>query len=220
MNDDPRRRCGERAQPDIQWSDSVKIVPTTSITVMLALLAGCAGVTTGVQTHGALPAAHAVPYRLDRTPAQRALPDAPPYEAMLRDALAKRGFVVADDGAKYLVSVAAATRPADIDVGTDDCQRDCLPPTAPMFPWFGRRYLHQLTLRFFALPDGKPVYEVTVVKRDRDADPQHALPYLVASALAQVPSHGGPQWRVKLDDVKPGAAGLPGVVSVTPAPTH
>lgn len=195
----------------------MKIVPTTSLIVTLVLLAGCAGVTTGVETHGALPAAQSASYRLERTPAQQALSDDPPYEAMLRDALATRGFVVAQDGAKYLVSVAWATRPADIDVGADDCQRDCLPSSGTTFPWFGKPYLHQLTLRFFALPDGKPVYRVTAVKRDRNADAQQALPYLVASALAQVPQQGGPQWRVKLDDVKPGADVLPGVVSVAPA---
>jgi hypothetical protein len=198
----------------------VKIVPTTSIAVMLALLAGCAGVTTGVEMRGALPAAQSASYRLARTPAQQALPDHPPYEAMLRDALAKRGFVVAKDDAKYLVSVASATRPADINVGTDACLRDCLPASGTAFPWFGKSYLHQLTLRFFALPDGKPVYHVTAVKRDRHADAQQALPYLIASALAQVPQQGGPQWRVKLDEVKPGASALPGVVSVAPVPSN
>lgn len=193
----------------------MKIVPTTSMAVMLTLLAGCAGVTTGVETHGALPAAQG-PYRLERTPARQALPGNPPYEAILRDGLAKHGFVEAGkDGAKLLVSVASATRPADIDVGTDDCQRHCLPSTGPMLPWFGKPYLHELTLRFLALPDGKPVYEVTAVKRDRNADAQQALPYLVASALAQLPAQGGPQWRVKLGDAQ-GAGALPVVVSVAP----
>jgi len=195
----------------------VKIVPTTSIAMMLALLAGCAGVTTGVETHGALPVASRPPasYRLERTPVQQALAENPPYEAMLRDGLAKRGFVPASDGAKYLVLVAWATRPADINVGADDCQQDCLPSSGPTFPWFGTRYLHQLTLRVFALRDGKPVYKVTAVERDRNADPQRALPYLVASALAPLPKRGGPQWRVKLGDLHASAA-LPDVVSMAP----
>jgi hypothetical protein len=174
-------------------------------------------VTTGVETHGALPDAQPpASYRLERTPAQQSLRDDPPYEAMLRDGLAKHGFVAATNGAKYLVSVAWATRPADVSVGTDDCQQDCLPSTGPMLPWFGTPYLHQLTLRFFSLPDGHPVYAVTAVKRDRNADAQQALPYLVASALAQLPEHGGAQWRVKLGDVNASGA-LPTVVSVTPA---
>jgi hypothetical protein len=198
----------------------VKIVPTTSITVMLALLAGCAGVTTGVETQGALPAAQpAASYRLERTPAQQALAETPPYEALLRTALAKRGFVQAPDGAKYLVSVAWATRPAGIDVATDDCERDCLPSSGPMFPWFGQRYLHELTVRMVALPDGESVYKVTAVKRDRNADPRQALPYLVAGALAQLPKQGGPQWRVRLGDAQPAGA-LPAVVSVAPAPAR
>jgi hypothetical protein len=200
----------------------VKIVPTTSIVVMLALLAGCAGVTTGVETQGALPAAHQPPasYRLERTAAQQALPVAPPYEAALRDALAQHGFVPAAEGAKYLVSVSWATRPADIEIGTDDCRQDCLPPTPPLFPWFGRQYLHQLTVRFFALPDGAPVYKVTAVKRDRDADAQAALPYLVASALAKLPDAGATPWRVKLDDAPVASRALPRVVSVAPAAPH
>lgn len=197
----------------------MKILPTTCLAVIFALLAGCAGVTTGLETHGALPAAHQPPasYRIERTPAQQALADDPPYEAVLRAGLAKRGFVQVQDGATYLVTVAWATRPADVDVGTDDCPQDCLPPTPPMFPWGGRPYLHQLTLRFFALPDGRPVYKVTAVKRDRDADARAALPYLVASALAQLPDEGGSQWRVRLDDAPAATDGaLPRVVSVAP----
>jgi hypothetical protein len=190
---------------------------------MLAWLAGCAGVTTGVETHGALPApsasAHAsAPYRLVRTPAQQAASGIPAYEAMLRDALAARGFTDAGaDSPAYQVSVAWATRPADVDVGADDCQQNCLPSSGSVFPWFGQVYLHQLTLRFFALPDGRPVYKVTAVKRDRNADARQALPYLIASVLAQLPRQGGPQWRVKLDDAHRGAGNLPAVVSVAPA---
>ena len=204
----------------------MKIVSMTGIALAMALLAGCAGVTTAVQTHGGLPVAsrtdggashaqEATAYRLVRTPAQQALSDDPPYEAMLRDGLAKYGFVQRDDGAKYLVSVAWATRPDDIRVGSADCAHDCLPSTGPAFPWFGQTYLHELTLRFFSLPDGNAVYKVTTVKRDRHADAQQALPYLVSGALARLPYGDAPQWRVKLDD-KAAAGALPAVVSVAP----
>src|SRR5579875_3421951 len=150
----------------------------------------------------------------------QALPAAAPSEAglsqLVAGALAAHGFEPATGRADYLVSIASATRRADIDVATDDCEQDCLPPTPPMFPWFGRQYLHQLTVRIFALPDGKPVYKVTAVKRDRNADAQAALPYLVASALAQLPQAGGPRWRVKLDVAPAAARALPRVVSVAP----
>jgi len=197
----------------------VKILTTTSTVSMLALLAGCAGVTTAVESHGTLPAAHQPPasYRLARTPAQQALPGDAPDEAVLRDALAQHGFApAAGDGARaqYLVSAAWSTRPADIDVGSNGCKHDCTPTTGPGFPWFGTPYLHELTLRVFALPGGEPVYKATVVKRDRQADARQAAPYLVSGALAQLPAHGGPQWRVKLQQAQAGA--LPGVVSVAP----
>lgn len=197
----------------------MKIALTIGFASML-LLGGCAGVTTAVESHGTLPAVNQPPasYRLARTPAQQALSDDPPYEAIVRDALAKHGFAEAGgDGAsaKYLVSVAWATRPANIEVRSDDCRRDCLPATGPGFPWFGQQYLHELTLQFFSLPDGHAVYKVTAVKRDRNADAQQALPYLVAGALARLPDAGGPQWRVRLGDVH-AAGALPGVVSVAP----
>jgi len=212
----------QAADPSTE-SNQVKIVPTTSLTLMLTLLAGCAGVTTAVESHGAMPAVEAThaahaSYRLARTPAQQASSKAPPYEALLREGLARRGFVPAandDEHANYLVSVAWSTQPADVGVAADDCRHDCLPSTGPGFPWFGRRYVHQMTLRFFSLPDGHNVYKVTSVKRDHDADACQALPALVASALAKLPEQGGPQWRVRVEDARPDGA-LPGVLSVRP----
>lgn len=203
----------------------MKIWLTTGIALSLAVLGGCAGVTTMVEARGGLPnepQTHPHPqtqatYRLARTPAEDALPGLPPYEPLLRDGLAKRGFAQQDahGEAQFLVSVAWATQPADVDVRTEDCERDCIRSTGPGFPWFGQSYLHLLTLRFFALPAGNPVYKVTSVKRDHDADAERALPYLVAGALAQLPYAGAPQWRVKLGDTHaPGT--LPDVMSVKP----
>jgi hypothetical protein len=196
--------------------------------LMLGALAGCAGVNADVSARGALPDAgqHAVVYRLARTPAEAQAASNPPYEALLRDGLAKRGFVDSEaDKAAYVVSVAWATRPADVGVAQGDCAPACEPAAGSSFPWFGRPYVHTLTLRFFALPGGAEAYRVSVVKRDRDANAQAALPYLVAGALAQLPYAGAPQWRVKLREA--GAAGegstgaLPEVISVkaaAPAP--
>lgn len=203
----------------------MKVLLTICTILMFGALTGCAGVTADVDARGALPdaAQHAVTYRFAHTPAETDAGASPPYEAMLRDGLAKRGFVEGKgDGeakAAYLVSAAWATRPADVKVAA----ADCAPPACaaagggPSFPWFGRPYVHTLTLRFFSLPEGGEAYRVSVVKRDRKSDAQAALPYLVAGALARLPYAGAPQWRVKLQEAGEGAApALPDVVSVKP----
>jgi hypothetical protein len=197
----------------------VKFLLTICASLMLGALAGCAGVTADVDARGALPEAGqgTLNYRFTRTPV--AADVGAPYEAMLRDGLAKRGFVEgAPDAARYLVSAAWATRPADVKVAAGDCDGGCPPAAAPSFPWFGRPYVHTLTLRFFALPDGTEAYRVSVVKNDRDANAQQALPYLVAGALARLPYAGAPQWRVKLREANQagegGAGAMPEVLSV------
>ncbi len=179
----------------------VKIPLTICTFLMLAALAGCAGVTAEVDARGALPDAgqRTVAYRFAPTPVQAEAGVNPPYETLLRDGLAKRGFVEGQPkAAAYLVSAAWSTRPAEVTVATSDCKDACAAPAGASFPWFGRPYVHTLTLRFFALPEGAEAYRVSVVKRDRDADAQAALPYLVAGALARLPYAGAPQWRVKL----------------------
>lgn len=196
----------------------MKILLTICTLLILGALAGCAGVTADVDAHGALPEAsqRTVNYRIARTPAQADAGASSPYEVLLRDGLAKRGFVEgAPDAAGYLVSVAWSTRPADVTVKAGECEGGCEPAAGPAFPWFGRPYVHTLTLRFFALPDGTEAYRVSVVKRDRNGDAQQALPYLVAGALARLPYAGAPQWRVKLREPGEGSAqALPEVVSV------
>lgn len=210
----------------------MKFQLTISAVVLLGTLAGCAGVTADVDVLGNLsePAQGGVKYRFVSMPVQTEAGVAAPYEAMLRDGLAKRGFVEAQgepDAARYLVSVAWATRPADVTVTTKiDCpdgQDDCLPAQGPTFSWFGRSYVHTLTLRFFALPDGTEAYRVSVVKRDRNADTREGLPYLVTGALARLPYAGASQWRVKFRETgEPGNAlagamsTMPEVVSVKP----
>lgn len=199
----------------------VKILLTLCTFLMVGALSACADVSADVSARGALPDARqcTVVYRLARTPAEAEALSNPPYEAMLREGLAKRGFVAGEpDQAAYVVSAAWATRPADVGVAQGDCAPACKPQAGSSFPWFGRPYLHTLELRFFALPGGAEAYRVSVVKHDRNADAQAALPYLVAGALARLPYAGAPQWRVKLRELGEGSAGaLPEVVSVKAA---
>ena len=205
---------------------SVKTLLSICLLPMLGALAGCAGVTTDIAASGGLPgqgvaAANApATYHLAPTPAQAKAGEILPYQTLLRDGLAQRGFQAgAPEAARYLVSVAWATRPADVKVIANDCNGGCEPAEGPAFPWFGRPYVHTLTLRFFALPDGAEVYKVSAIKRDRNADAQQALPYLVAGALARLPYAGAQQWRVKLKSpANAGAAApqMPEVLSVSP----
>ncbi|QBQ99912.1 DUF4136 domain-containing protein [Paraburkholderia pallida] len=208
----------------------VKVLMTICTLSMLGALAGCAGASADVRASGDLSAtdAAAATYQLARTPAQADAAEPLPYERLLGEGLAQRGFQENTSGkARYLVSASWASRPADVTVATGDaanCTGGCVPSEGPAFPWFGKRYVHTLTLRFFTLPDGHEAYKVSAEKRDRNADAQQALPYLVAGALARLPYAGAPQWRVKLKEVAPaaGQAGapampaMPDVISVTP----
>ncbi|MDR3097252.1 MAG: DUF4136 domain-containing protein [Paraburkholderia sp.] len=213
----------------------MKILMTICTLSTLAALAGCAGASADIRASGELSAtgAAATTYRLARTPAQAAAGEPLPYEPLLRAGLAQRGFKEGTpEAARYLVSAAWASRPADVTVATSNpanCAGGCVPSEGPSLPWFGTRYVHTLTLRFFALPDGHEAYKVSAEKRDRNADAQQALPYLVAGALARLPYAGAPQWRVKLKEAEPaagqsgaqsganaGSPAMPDVISVTP----
>jgi hypothetical protein len=228
---DPASRDGRLAASPMEFS--VKSRLTICTLLMLGALTGCAGVTADVAARGDLPGAgqHTMVYRLARTPAESDAETTPLYEAMLRDGLAKRGFVEAQSSGKpeaaaWLVSAAWSTRPADVGVSAGDCAPACAASAGPSFPWFGHPYVHTLTLRFFSLPAGDEAYRVSVVKRDRNADAQAALPYLVTGALARLPYAGAPQWRVQLREAAAtganGAAGpagaMPEVVSVKAVP--
>ncbi|CAD6551806.1 hypothetical protein LMG27952_05194 [Paraburkholderia hiiakae] len=206
----------------------VKTVLSICLLPMLVTLAGCAGVTTDVAATGALPAAASQPatYRFAPTPAQADAGEMLPYQALLSAGLAQRGFNAGTtEAARYLISVAWATRPADVKVVDGDCGAGCAPAGGPSLPWFGRPYVHTLTLRFFALPDGGELYKVSAVKRDRNADAREAVPYLVAGALARLPYAGAPQWRVKLKSppnagTTDHAPGMPEVLTVSPVDTQ
>jgi hypothetical protein len=186
-----------------------------SLTVCLT---GCTGLSADV--HTANPSATLSgerSYAIARMPSQEANADRPPFESVLRDELAKQGFVeAAGQPAHYLLSVAYDTRPANVGVGVKDCAPgDCAAqPDAPFSLFGGRVYQHALTLRFFERASGQEVYKVSAVSRDRDADPLQGMPALVKSALAKFPFDAPPDWRVKLraDD----KGGSPGVVSVKP----
>lgn len=183
-----------------------------------ASLTGCAGLSADV--HTANPAASLTgerSYTITRTESQDASADHPSFEALLRDELAKQGFVdTRDQAAHYLLSIAYETRPAAIGVATKDCAPDqCGRETAPPFSLFGGRvYLHTLTLRFFERASGREVYKVSATSSDRDADSLHAMPALVKSALAKFPFDAPPDWRVKLR--ADAASGVPDVTSVKP----
>ena len=211
---------------------SVKTLLSMCLLPMLGALAGCAGATIEIVASGGLPGPGAVAanapatYHLAPTPAQTDAGEILPYQTLLRDGLAQRGFLAgAPEAARYLVSVAWATRPAGVKVIERDCNGGCEPTEGPAFPWFGRPWVHTLTLRFFALPDGAEVYKVSAIKRDRNADAQRALPYLMAGALARLPYAGAQQWRVKLKSPTNAGASdpapeMPEVLSVSPVDPH
>ncbi|PMS29607.1 DUF4136 domain-containing protein [Paraburkholderia rhynchosiae] len=156
-------------------------------------------------------------YTIARMPTQDASADHAQLETALRDELTKKGFADTEDQpAHYLLSVAYATRPAQIGVDVNDCMAsDCGRQNGAPFSLFGGRvYRHSLTLRFFERASGREVYKVSAASDDRDADPLHAMPALIKSVLARFPFDAPANWRVKLrmDD----ARGVPDVVSVTP----
>lgn len=191
----------------------------TCTLLLLGALSGCAGLGADIDARGGLPLAAqgALTYRFAPAAIERRdeARDATAPNA-LRDGLAQHGFVETKpdaQAARYLVSVAQETRTAEISVlSASECAERC-PRGEPPSPWFGQRYVHTLTLRFFALPDGGEAYRVSAVKRDRNADMEQALPYLVAGALAQLPYDGAPRWRVQMREPgKPGA--MPEIVSV------
>jgi hypothetical protein len=139
------------------------------------------------------------------------------YEALVRAELDKYGFADTPGlDAHYLLSIAYDTRLATIGVETGDCNGDnCGGAAHASFSWFGRRsYQHALTLRFFDKANGHELYKVSATSEDHDAEPLHAIPYLVKSALAQFPFDGHPDWRVMLRTEE--AGGTPRVVSVKP----
>ena len=183
-----------------------------------ASLTGCAGLSADV--HSATPAAALQgerTYTIARLPSQDDSADHPQFEALLRDELAKNGFVdTADKLAHYLLSIAYDTRPASVGVNSDDFTAGaCGRPAEPPFSLFGgRAYQHALTLRFFERASGREVYKVSATSSDRDADPVHAMPALVKSALAKLPFGAPPDWRVTLRAAQ--AGGVPDVVSVKP----
>jgi hypothetical protein len=199
---------------------SEKMVKARLICAVLAAasLTGCAGLSADVHTTN--PAAELQgerTYTIARMPSQDASADHPQFEAMLRDELAKNGFVdTAGKPAHYLLSVAYDTRPVAVGVSTTDCAPGACErsPEAPFSLFGGRAYQHALTLRFFERSSGQEVYKVSAASSDRDPDPLHAMPVLVKSALARFPFDAPPDWRVKLSDEK--AAGVPEVVSLKP----
>ena len=169
--------------------------------LVAATLAGCAGVKTDVQASplsGTFASERT--YALVRTEPQDANAGHAQYEALVRAELARYGFVEAPkESARYHVSLAYDTRPAGVGVDAAGCgssTEPCSKP-APSTTFFGQRlYQHSLTVRFFDRTNGQEIYKVAATKRDREADPLRAVPYLVQSVLAQMPYAGHQDWQV------------------------
>ncbi|APA88960.1 DUF4136 domain-containing protein [Paraburkholderia sprentiae WSM5005] len=188
-----------------------------------ASLTACAGLSADVHTVSGNGADQAVAlhgeqtYAFARTQPQDDSADHPQAENLLRDELAKHGFVdTAGKPAHYLLSMAYSTRPASVGIGGEDCAPlDCgAGSDGPGALLFGREYQHALTLRFFDYASGIERYKVSAVFTDRDAYPLHALPLLVKTALAKLPFDAPADWRVKLSIDK--ASGVPNVESMMP----
>jgi Domain of unknown function (DUF4136) len=197
----------------------ITLIGTALIAASFAAgLTGCAGVSSDVRASpSAAPLQGERSYVLARSPLQDDTPDHREYETLIRTELGKYGFADATElHAHYMLSIAYDTRLAGVGVGTTECTgADCSSPGQASFSLFGRHaYKHSLTLRFFEQTNGHEVYKVSASSVDHDADPLHAIPYLVKSALAQFPFADHPDWRVKLRASDGG--GAPQVVSVKP----
>jgi Domain of unknown function (DUF4136) len=185
-------------------------------------LSGCAELNADVHVTnpaGALPGART--YAIARSPSQTDSTLHPAYGGVLRGTLANYGFSEAEmPQARYVLSIAYDTRPAGVGVNTASCADATCPSAAPAaseapFSLFGgQQFRHSLTLRFFERASGQEVYKVSASRSDRDADPLHAMPVLVKSALAKFPFTPPADWRVKLRAGE--ASGEPVVVSVKP----
>lgn len=192
--------------------------------VAVALLTGCAGVTTGVSALGQPTAfesgAHV--YDFVRTAAQADDAEYRQIETLVRDELAHRGFdAQPGQAARYRLSIAYATQPASVAATADQCgaaSSACVTVDGPAplaLPFAGKVYRHVLTLRFVDAKSGADVYRVSASMRDRDAGTQRAAPTLVKSALAKLPFEQGDGWLVKTK--KDDAGAMPSVVSVKSA---
>ncbi|KAB0642972.1 DUF4136 domain-containing protein [Burkholderia latens] len=190
----------------------------------VSLLAGCAGVTTGVSALGRPDAfasgAHG--YAFVRTAAQADDADYRQIETLVHDELARRGFDAQPaQAARYRLSIAYATQPASVAATAEQCgaaSSACVTVDGPApfaLPFAGTIYRHVLTLRFVDAKSGADVYRVSASLRDRDAGSRQAAPTLVKSALAKLPFEPGDGWLVKTK--KDDAGAMPGVVSVKPA---
>ncbi|KWH54246.1 DUF4136 domain-containing protein [Burkholderia sp. AU39826] len=195
-----------------------------AVALAASLLAGCAGVTSGVSAVGQPDAfasgAHG--YDFVRTAAQAGDAEYRQIETLVRDELARRGFDAQPlKDARYRLSIAYATQPAAVAASAERCgaaSSACVTVDGPAplaLPFMGRVYRHVLTLRFVDAQSGADVYRVSASLRDRDPGTQQAAPALVKSALAKVPFGDGTGWLVKTK--KDDAGGMPGVVLVKPA---
>ncbi|MGZ2744582.1 DUF4136 domain-containing protein [Burkholderia stagnalis] len=198
-----------------------------AVALAAGLLAGCAGVTSGVSAVGR-PDAFASGghgYGFVRSAAQADDAEYKQIELLVHDELARGGFdAQALELARYRLSIAYATQPAAVAASAEQCggaSSACVTVDGPApfaLPFAGTIYRHVLTLRFVDAKSGADVYRVSAVLRDREPGTGHAAPALVKSALAKLPYEAGEGWLVKTK--KDDAGGMPGVVSVKPAVAH
>jgi Domain of unknown function (DUF4136) len=207
-------------EPTYRSEKMVKVLLLSAV-LATASLAGCAGLSADVHTDVPANSAVALPgestYTITRIPSQEASADPQSFEALVRDELARHGFAYAPDKrAHYLLSIAYATRPANVSVSTPGCAPgDCDHQAETPFALFGSQvYQHSLTLRFFDHASGEERYKVSAITNDRNADPLQAMPTLVKSALAKLPFEAPSDWRVTLRADK--TSGAPEVTSVKP----
>ncbi|KVE29242.1 hypothetical protein WS67_05100 [Burkholderia singularis] len=193
----------------------------TGAGLAVALLSGCASVTTGVSASGALAGAQTYDFVQTSTQADNA--DYRRVEALVRSELARRGFAEQSAAqARYRLTVAYATQPASVALTQAGCggerQPACIAVDGPApFGLFGTVYRHMLTLRFVERATGNEAYRVSAIVQDRQADALQAAPALVQSALAKLPFAGG-GWFVKTKQDDQG--NVLGVVSVKPVDAH
>jgi len=166
-----------------------------------AALTGCAGVEMAVRAR-ATPdfAATERTYAFAGNQSDAAEGEDADYASAVARRLSELGYVAAPaQTARYRVALSHDTHPASVSVVYASCAGGAPcgtvpPPRAPGFPWPGAKtYVHSLTLRFFDRADGREVYAVSVVKRDRERKAPRTIADLVAAALARAPFASGPQ---------------------------
>lgn len=203
-----------------------------------AALSGCIGIETAVRARTAPDfGAGERTYAFAGNQPDASEGDDGAYAPAVARRLTELGYVAAPAAtARYRVALSHDTRPGSVSVAYTQCAGGppcgtAQPLRAPGFPWPGlKTYVHSLTLRFFDRADGREIYEVSVVKRDRVRSAQGVVDDLVAAALARAPFESGTHpaqgdgasrndstaWKVRLRENGPDAP--PSVIGIVALP--